>query len=212
MAEHLIFRCALPHDARRRPHLTHSLEPMTLRSRRVTILAVHAFAALLYSTQSSQRYEYPVTVEFKGGRQTATFSAASDGAAAEQARPAACGPLQMANSAGQRPAGRSPGLLAAAPSLAAEKVAVWRPPLELSVTRSCVAEPRGSPPCGSARVLEGMGWCSRRRACTRTGNIRVFGHNAKEPDAVVERSLQSGSIPADLDVRALNGFPDPKSG
>ena len=52
---------------------------MTLRSRRVAILAV--------------RYEYPVTVEFKGGRQTATFSAASDGAAAEQARTAACGPL-----------------------------------------------------------------------------------------------------------------------
>jgi hypothetical protein len=41
---------------------------MTLRSRRVTILAVLAFVA-------------------------ATASAASDGAAAEQARTAACGPL-----------------------------------------------------------------------------------------------------------------------
>ena len=66
---------------------------MTLCSRRVTSLAVLAFVALLYSTLSSQRYECPVTVEFKGGRQTATASAASDGAAAEQARTAACGPL-----------------------------------------------------------------------------------------------------------------------
>jgi hypothetical protein len=77
VAKHLIFRCALPHDARRRAHLTHSLEPMTLRPRRVTILALLAFAALLYSTQSSQRYECPVTVEFKGGRQSPTASAAS---------------------------------------------------------------------------------------------------------------------------------------
>ena len=67
---------------------------MTSRSRTVTILAVLAFVAfLLYSTLSSQRYECTVTVEFQGGRQTATASAATESAAAEQAQTAACGPL-----------------------------------------------------------------------------------------------------------------------
>jgi hypothetical protein len=67
---------------------------MTSRSRTVTILAVLAFVAfLLYSTLSSQRYECTVTVEFQGGRQTATASAAPQAAAAEQAQTAACGPL-----------------------------------------------------------------------------------------------------------------------
>jgi hypothetical protein len=67
---------------------------MTSRSRAVTILAVLAFVAfLLYSTLSSQRYECSVTVEFKGGRQTGTASAATETAAAEQAQTAACGPL-----------------------------------------------------------------------------------------------------------------------
>lgn len=67
---------------------------MTSRSRTVTILAVLAFVAfLLYSTLSSQRYECTVTVEFKGGRGTATASAATEAAAAEQAQTAACGPL-----------------------------------------------------------------------------------------------------------------------
>ena len=67
---------------------------MTTRSRTVTILAVLAFVAfLLYSTLSAQRYECTVTVEFKGGRGTATASAATEGAAAEQAQTAACGPL-----------------------------------------------------------------------------------------------------------------------
>jgi hypothetical protein len=67
---------------------------MTSRSRAVTILAVLAFVAfLLYSTLSSQRYECTVTVEFNGERQTATASAASESAAAEQAQTAACGPL-----------------------------------------------------------------------------------------------------------------------
>jgi hypothetical protein len=67
---------------------------MTSRSRTVTILAVLAFVAfLLYSTLSSQRYECTVTVEFQGGRQTATASAATAAAAAEQAQTAACGPL-----------------------------------------------------------------------------------------------------------------------
>ena len=67
---------------------------MTSRSRTVTILAVLAFVAfLLYSTLSSQRYECTVSVEFKGGRQTATASAATEATAAEQAQTAACGPL-----------------------------------------------------------------------------------------------------------------------
>jgi hypothetical protein len=67
---------------------------MTTRSRAVTILAVLAFVAfLLYSTLASQRYECTVTVEFRGGRQSATASAASADAAAEQAQTAACGPL-----------------------------------------------------------------------------------------------------------------------
>jgi len=57
---------------------------MTSRTRMVTILAVLAFAAfLLYSTMSSQRYECTVTVEFQGGRQTATASAATTAPAAE---------------------------------------------------------------------------------------------------------------------------------
>src|SRR6476619_8380229 len=69
------------------------VEPMTSRSRMVTILAVLAFVAfLLYSTMASQRYECTVTVEFQGGRQTATASAATENAAAEQAQTAACGP------------------------------------------------------------------------------------------------------------------------
>jgi hypothetical protein len=67
---------------------------MTSRSRMVTILAVLAFVAfLLYSTMSSQRYQCTVTVEFQGGRQTATASAATESAATEQAQTAACGPL-----------------------------------------------------------------------------------------------------------------------
>jgi hypothetical protein len=67
---------------------------MTSRSRTVTILAVLAFVAfLLYSTLSSQRYQCTVTVEFKGGRQSGTASAATESAAAEQAQTAACGPL-----------------------------------------------------------------------------------------------------------------------
>src|SRR3954471_14770646 len=62
-----------------------SVEPMTSRSRMVTILAVLAFVAfLLYSTMSSQRYQCTVTVEFQGGRQTATASAATESAATEQ--------------------------------------------------------------------------------------------------------------------------------
>ena len=85
---------------------------MTLRSRRVTILAVLAFVSLLYPTLSSQRYECPVTVELKGDCRTATASAASDGAAAEQARTAACGPQasgmdESIGCARQPPANRS---------------------------------------------------------------------------------------------------------
>ena len=72
----------------------HPVEPMTSRTRMVTILAVLAFVAFLqYSTMSSQRYQCTVTVEFQGGRQTATASAATENAAAEQAQTAACGPL-----------------------------------------------------------------------------------------------------------------------
>jgi hypothetical protein len=81
--------------SRFQPSLTPTLRgSMTSRSRTVTILAVLAFVAfLLYSTLSSQRYECTVTVEFKGGRQTGTASAATESAAAEQAQTAACGPL-----------------------------------------------------------------------------------------------------------------------
>jgi hypothetical protein len=67
---------------------------MTSRSRTLAVLAVLAFVAfLLYSTLSSQRYECTVAVDFRGGRQTATASAATESAAAEQAQTAACGPL-----------------------------------------------------------------------------------------------------------------------
>ena len=72
----------------------HPYEPMTSQSRMVTILAVLAFVAfLLYSTMSVAALRMTVTVEFQGGRsQTATASAATENAAAEQAQTAACGP------------------------------------------------------------------------------------------------------------------------
>ena len=89
-----ILRSALPETGAVPRHSPQSVEPMTSRSRMVTILAVLAFVAfLLYSTMSSQQYECTVTVEFHGGRQTATASAATEDAAAEQAQTAACGPL-----------------------------------------------------------------------------------------------------------------------
>ena len=89
-----ILRGPVSASAQSRGTSPHPVEPMTSRSRMVTILAVLAFVAfLLYSTMSSQRYQCTVTVDFQGGRQTATASAATENAAAEQAQTAACGPL-----------------------------------------------------------------------------------------------------------------------
>ena len=67
---------------------------MSTRSRAVTVAVVLAFVGfLLWSTLSSQRVECGVTVEFGGGRQSATASAESEHQAMEQAQTAACGPL-----------------------------------------------------------------------------------------------------------------------
>lgn len=67
---------------------------MTPRARALTILAILAFAGfLLLTTMSSQQVECTMTVEFRGERRTATASAASEDAAAEQAQTAACGPM-----------------------------------------------------------------------------------------------------------------------
>lgn len=67
---------------------------MSSRVRLVTILLVAGFVAyLLYGTLASQQAECTVTVEYQGERRTATASADSEDAAAEQAQTAACGPM-----------------------------------------------------------------------------------------------------------------------
>ena len=64
------------------------------RSTIITIAVAAAFGFLLfYSTISSQNVECTVTVEFRGMRNTATASGASEDAALEQAQTTACGPM-----------------------------------------------------------------------------------------------------------------------
>lgn len=64
------------------------------KGRLLSLLVVLAFAAfLLWSTLSSQRVECSVTVEFGGGQNSSTASAASEADAAREAQTAACGPL-----------------------------------------------------------------------------------------------------------------------
>ncbi len=67
---------------------------MTSRARLTTVLVILGFIAfLLYATLEVQRVECTVSVEFQGGRRTATASGASEESATEQAQTAACGPL-----------------------------------------------------------------------------------------------------------------------
>jgi len=64
------------------------------KGRVLPLLLVLALAAfLLWSTLSSQRVECSVTVEFGGGQNSGTASAASESDAAREAQTAACGPL-----------------------------------------------------------------------------------------------------------------------
>jgi len=67
---------------------------MTSRNRIVTIVLVVGFVLFLaWSTFSSQKAECTVTMEFGGGRNTATASAATEPEALAAARSTACGPL-----------------------------------------------------------------------------------------------------------------------
>lgn len=67
---------------------------MTRQGKRLTLLAVLAFAGLLlWSTLTSQRVECTVTVEFNNARNTATASAASEPDAIREAQTTACGPI-----------------------------------------------------------------------------------------------------------------------
>ena len=60
----------------------------------LAVLAVAAFVAfLLWTTLSSQKVECAVCVEFGGGRNCATATAADSAAATEAAQTTACGPL-----------------------------------------------------------------------------------------------------------------------
>ena len=64
------------------------------KGKALSLLVVLAFAAfLLWSTLSSQRVECSVTVEFGGGQNSGTASAASEADASREAQTAACGPL-----------------------------------------------------------------------------------------------------------------------
>jgi hypothetical protein len=67
---------------------------MTSRARLLAVLVIVGFIAFLaYATLEVQRAECTVTVEFQGGRRSATASGATEESAAEQAQTAACGPL-----------------------------------------------------------------------------------------------------------------------
>ncbi|HXE57289.1 MAG TPA: hypothetical protein VNK43_04755 [Gemmatimonadales bacterium] len=67
---------------------------MTSRTKIVTVALILAFVALLlYGTLASQRAECEVCVEFRGGRNCASASAASEAEAAAAAQTTACGPL-----------------------------------------------------------------------------------------------------------------------
>jgi ABC-type nickel/cobalt efflux system permease component RcnA len=67
---------------------------MNSRGKLLAFAVVLAFAAfLLWSTLKSQRVECSVTVEFQGGQNQATASAASEEDAIREAQTAACGPL-----------------------------------------------------------------------------------------------------------------------
>jgi ABC-type nickel/cobalt efflux system permease component RcnA len=67
---------------------------MSARGKLLSLAVLIAFAAfLLWSTLASQRVECSVSVEFRGGRNEATASAASEADASREAQTAACGPL-----------------------------------------------------------------------------------------------------------------------
>jgi hypothetical protein len=67
---------------------------MGSRGKLLSLLILLAFAAfLLWSTLSAQRVECSVTVDFAGGRNSATASAGSEPDATRQAVTTACGPL-----------------------------------------------------------------------------------------------------------------------
>jgi hypothetical protein len=67
---------------------------MVRRSTMLTLLALFAFVALLwYTTLSGQRVECAVTVEYKGQRNSATASGASQRDAQREAQTTACGPI-----------------------------------------------------------------------------------------------------------------------
>jgi len=67
---------------------------MVRRSTVVMLLALTAFAALLwYTTVSAQRVECVVTVEYKGQRNRASASGASQRDAEREAQTTACGPI-----------------------------------------------------------------------------------------------------------------------
>lgn len=67
---------------------------MTKRGKLGAAIAVVAFAALLlYGTLSSQRAKCSVVVDYNGGRDSATASAATEADAEQQARTTACATL-----------------------------------------------------------------------------------------------------------------------
>jgi len=67
---------------------------MSGKGKAVTWLIVAAFVALLlWSTMASQQVECEICVEFKGRRNCATASAATEGAAAQAAQTTACGTI-----------------------------------------------------------------------------------------------------------------------
>jgi hypothetical protein len=67
---------------------------VTTRGKLLSLAVLVAFAAfLLWSTLTSQRVECSVAVEFKGGRNEAVASGASEADASREAQTAACGPL-----------------------------------------------------------------------------------------------------------------------
>ena len=82
---------------------------MTRRHNLVIWLVIVAFVAYLaWSTVSAQKAECEVCVEFGGGRNCATATAATEDDAAQSAQSTACGPLARGMDAsiacGNRPA------------------------------------------------------------------------------------------------------------
>ena len=67
---------------------------MTTRGKYMTLLIVAGFVVLLlWSTMASQQAECEVCVEFKGRRNCATASAATEAEAARSAQTTACGTI-----------------------------------------------------------------------------------------------------------------------